>query len=479
MDSKEFPSKEMRSFDNFMRDSGLDEALPVRSGEVPPQATAAKPKFLQQHGVNSLTTDAEWPAEDIAVVQRALKSASAFAQTRHRQSYYPAYNFRSGEIVGVLKQLKEETEGDLSEAQKTEQQRAAAFAELSAAKTQEIDAGYKMSEAKEDQLANEDNALAEAKEDLGQENTILAADQKFVKNLKETCEDADKNFEKRKKARQEEMVAITQTIGILQGDEARDAMSGTFSFVQMASQRGTSLNHRREAARTLRQAAKVAQDPQLSMLATTVELDAFTRVKKAIDDMIAMLGQQQTDEVKKSDWCKSEFQSKEMATAKMETQQAELQAKIAKLESDIKELEAGIADAEAQIVATQVDLQKAGMTRKQENLDFQKVVADQTVTIEVLHQALDRLAKYYDLVQTKGKSWIQRQTPEVPQMEYKKSAGATGVMQMIEKLVHDARELMSESKTSENAAQRGYEKLISDSNLSIQALQKEVVSKTQ
>jgi len=108
IDSKDFPSKEMRSFNNFMRDSGLDEALSARSGEVPLQATVAKPKFLQQHGANSLTTDTEWPAEDIAVVQRALKSASAFAQTRHRQSYYPAYNFRSGEIVGVLKQLKEE-----------------------------------------------------------------------------------------------------------------------------------------------------------------------------------------------------------------------------------------------------------------------------------------------------------------------------------------------------------------------------------
>lgn len=101
------------------------------------------------------------------------------------------------------------------------------------------------------------------------------------------------------------------------------------------------------------------------------------------------------------------------------------------------------------------------------------------VTIEVLNKALDKLATYYDLVQTSGKSWIQRQTPDVPQMEYKKSQGSTGVMEMIEKLIYDARELMSASRTSESEAQASYEQLIADSNASIHALQNEIVAKTQ
>merc|ERR1719330_1854344 len=147
----------MRSFDNFMRDSGLDDTVVPQTVSAAP--AAAKPKFLQQQG-ESLSTESAWSAEDTAVVNRALKSATAFVQARHGESYYPAYNFRSSEIVGVLKQLKEEMEGDLAEAQKTEHQRSAAFAELRAAKNEEIDTGYKMSEEKEDQLANQDNALA-------------------------------------------------------------------------------------------------------------------------------------------------------------------------------------------------------------------------------------------------------------------------------------------------------------------------------
>merc|ERR1719277_2132116 len=217
--SHEFPSKDVRMSESFMRDSGLDDArsFPVAASPMP-----AKPKFLQQHDSSSMSMQNSLTAADQAVVDNALKSATALVQSRHGDAYYPAYNFRSGEIVGVLKQLKEEIEGDLAEAQKNENLRAAAFAELRAAKTQEIDSGYRMSEAKEDQIANQDNALAEAKEDLGQEKAALAADQKFVANLKATCADADNNFEKRRGSRQEEMKAISETIEILQGDVARD-----------------------------------------------------------------------------------------------------------------------------------------------------------------------------------------------------------------------------------------------------------------
>merc|ERR1719394_2040210 len=52
-------------------------------------------------------------------------------------------------------------------------------------------------------------------------------------------------------------------------------------------------------------------------------------------------------------------------------------------------------------------------------------------------------------------------------------------MEMIEKLIYDARELRTSSKSSEIEAQRGYEHLIADSNDMIQSLQKQVVFKTQ
>merc|ERR1719172_239411 len=73
---------------------------------------------------------------------------------------------------------------------------------------------------------------------------------------------------------------------------------------------------------------------------------------------------------------------------------------------------------------------------------------------------------------------ISLQTPPVPQMEYKKSSGATGVMSMIEKLIYDTKDITAESKKSEGEAQAAYEALVADTNESIADLTKEITSKT-
>merc|ERR1719343_1469479 len=99
-------------------------------------------------------------------------------------------------------------------------------------------------------------------------------------------------------------------------------------------------------------------------------------------------------------------------------------------------------------------------------MDYQKTIADQTVTIDVLKKALTRLGKYYD-----SEAFLQRSKKQLPntedgsvapvaQMEYKPSAGASGVMSMLEKLISEAKELMADSKKSENEAQKAYEQTI-------------------
>jgi len=411
------------------------------------------------------------PFSDVDTVKRAMKVGSAFMQAHHSEGYMPSYNAASGEIFGVLKQLQDEMKAALSDAQKTEAARAATFAELRAAKTSEIEAGEKMSEQKEDELAKTDMDNAEAKEDLGQQQAQLAEDQKFLGNLDKMCAEGDANFAKRKESRLAEIQAVAQTIEILVGDEAKDAMDTTFSFVQIAQ---VSDKRRNDAAAVLRK----VKNPELAMLATSVELDAFTKVKAMIAKMIATLKTQQADEVKKNDWCKAEIQDNEMATAKETDHKADLEAKAGELEATIKTLSEEIATAHSDISNLQLELQRASEDRKKENLDFQRVVADQTVTAEILAKALDKLATFYDDAAFVQKKAFLKQTPPVAQMEYKKSSGASGVMSMIEKLIYDTKDITAESKKSESEAQAAYEALVADTNESIAGLTKEITSKT-
>merc|ERR1719424_2196448 len=302
----------------------------------------------------------------------------------------------------------------------------------------------------------------------------MGENMKFLANLKTTCADADAKFEERKKIRNEEMKAVAETIAILTGDEARDIFTNTYKFVQLSTKVMSS--SRARAAAMLRRVALDSHDPKLSFLATTVELDAFTKVKKAIDDMVIMIQTQQADEVKKNDWCIAEFQETEMTTKKTEDHKVDLEAKEAELASTIETLEKAIADAKDQIAELQVNLQRANEERKVANLDFQKTLADQAGTIAVLKMALERLAKFYDDEQFL--QVVQGQTPPVAQAEYTKSGGAEGIMSMIEKLIQEAKTMTKEAKEGEVAAQAAYEQTIADTNDMVASLQKEIVTKT-
>merc|ERR1719161_1560262 len=247
------------------------------------------------------------------------------------------------------------------------------------------------------------------------------------------------------------------------------------SFLQVSS----TARRQKRAAALLRRAALKSKSPELALLATSAELDGFEKVKKAMDDLVALLKTQQADEVKKNDWCKDELQENEMNTLKKEDEQADLEAKIENLKSSVKTFGEEIKAANAAIEQAHVDLQSASMDRKAENMDFQKVVADQTTTREILLKALDKLASFYDKAELLQKSQKGKHTqaPPVVQAEYKPSGGAGGIMSMLEKLIEETKTITAESKKAESEAQKGYETLIADTNAAVKDLMKEIVAK--
>merc|ERR1719310_16180 len=207
------------------------------------------------------------------------------------RSYQPA----SGEIFGILRQMKETFEGNLSDSQKEEMANAKAFEEQKAAKQDEIKAISNSLNEKKTQLAKSDETNAQSKEDLEDTQNSLSIDDKFLIDLKERCKMTDEEWAVRQKTRQEEIAAIVQAISILSDDAAHDTFSKTFnpsaaSFVQkkafLADSRS---NARSKAAKVLQAAAIKAGNPELAGLAMAAQLDAFTKVKQAIDKMVTEL----------------------------------------------------------------------------------------------------------------------------------------------------------------------------------------------
>merc|ERR1712079_124548 len=249
-----------------------------------------------------------------------------------KQSYAP----QSGEIFGILRQMKETFEANLSDSQKEEMANQKAYEDLKAAKEDEIAAGQAQIDTKTQELATAEANLAQAKEDIEDTRNSLAADEQFLMMLKEKCSMTDKEWEERQKTRQQEMEAVSKALAILSGDDAHDLFTRTFNPALVQVDRQDS--RRLQASKLLSDVAKKLNNPKLSNLAYRVRLDAFTRVKKAIDDMVAQLLKEKEDEIKHKDFCTDEFNTNELQTEKKTREKKDLIAQIASLEAAIKAL---------------------------------------------------------------------------------------------------------------------------------------------
>jgi hypothetical protein len=142
-----------------------------------------------------------------------------------------------GEIVGILKQMKETFESNMSKATADEKKAEETFAQLKSAKTEEIQAGLDLIASKEQLLAKTNSKKAEAKEDLTDTTTGLNADQAFLLDLKKRCSVSDSEWQERQKTRSAEISAVSEAIAIIAGDDAHDTFGRTFSFLQCRGSR--------------------------------------------------------------------------------------------------------------------------------------------------------------------------------------------------------------------------------------------------
>merc|ERR1719506_1786968 len=236
------------------------------------------------------------------------------AEPTFKQSYAP----QSGEIFGILKQMKETFESNLSSSQKDEMANQKAYEELKAAKEEEIKAGQEQIDSKTQELADTDEKNAQAKEDVEDTKKSLSADEQFLMMLKEKCSMTDGEWEERQKTRQLEMEAVSKALAILSGDDAHDLFTKTFNPSLLQRESSMHSERRVQASKLLSNVAQKLQNPRLATLAVRVRLDAFTRVKKAIDDMVAQLLKEKEDEIKHKDFCVEEFNTNELQTEKKE-----------------------------------------------------------------------------------------------------------------------------------------------------------------
>merc|ERR1719325_408261 len=280
---------------------------------------------------------------------------------------------------------------------------------------------------------------------------------------------SDEEFEKRVKDRNTEIEAVQDTINIVNSDTAFDNFSKTVNtFLQLSGGAATREQQvlLRRVSTMLAEVGTRIQSPRLSLMATAVQLDAFTEVKAEIDKMVAELTKQQQDEIDHRDWCIKEMNDNKRDTAAAYDKKESLETKIADLTKSIETMTSESDASTKAIAETQESMKKSSEIREGEDADFQQTVADQRLAQMILKKALARMKEVYLLQR--------RQQPGAPHIQtsathtdpgngparftkYEKNAGGSRVVDMIEKIIGESKKAEVDAIVAEEDAQTAYE----------------------
>jgi len=311
------------------------------------------------------------------------------------------YAPKSGEIVGVLKTMHDEMTKDFADANAEENSAIASFESLVAAKKKEIQALTKAIEAKTMRIGELGVKLAQMENDLEDTNEGLAEDKKFLAHLDKNCELKKAEWAEYKKMEAMEMVALADTIKILNDDSALELFkktlpSGASSFVQVGVSSAAMRKRALNAFKSARSGRK--SDPRLDLIEMAMHGGkmGFDKIIKMIDSLVVDLkAEQGVDEDKKS-YCLAEFDKAEDKKKGLELDIADLEKAIEDAKESVSTLKAEIEALEDGIKKLDKSVAEATTTRKEEHDDYVETLAANTAAKDLLAFAKNRLQKFYN-----------------------------------------------------------------------------------
>lgn len=495
-------AKEKATFDKTLGDNKQNLAALAKAIASIDQGMAGS--FLQSAAAKTLRMLLE-SKQDMLNADR--QDALAFLAGGQTSKYAPA----SGEISGILKQMADEMKADQKNIISAETSAVSDYEGLMAAKTKEVSALTKAFEEKVARVGNLGIEIATMKNDLEDTSEGLAADKEFAANLKADCGNREAVHQKEKQMRADEIVALSDTIKILNDDDALELFKktlpgGSASLVQMQQSYGAL----HKQAETILARARSHMQPghhklDFVLLALHGRKIGFEKVTQLIDGLVATLKTEQQDDEHKKGYCEAQYdhaddkkKALQRSISDVETVIAETKESVATLAEEIKALKAGV-------VALDKSVADATDQRKAEAAATKDLVASNGAAKELILFAKNRLQKFYnpklhkaaaarelsegDRIYENEGGYIPTEAPggiantgisaftqlsstahappapppAVAAAYTKKSEGSAGVMAMMDLLVQDLDKETTEAQTEEANAQKEYQSVMAES----------------
>jgi len=301
------------------------------------------------------------------------------------------------EIVGILKQLKDEMEKDLGEVLASEEAAIKAYDELIAAKKSEVAALTKAIEEKLVRVGELGVKIATMKNDLEDTQETHAEDTKYLADLGTTCAAKTKEWDARCKSRSEELLALSDTIKILNDDDALELFKKT-AGASLLQVEVTESELRARALQMVQSMKKSHKALPLDFIALALRGKAagFEKVIKLMDEMVVMLKKEQVDDDAKKVYCAKEFDLADDKKKVVERAISDSEKAISEAEEGLTTVTEEIEALEAGIKALDKSVAEATEQRKEENADYTSLMAGNTAAKELILFAKNRMQKFYN-----------------------------------------------------------------------------------
>lgn len=446
----------------------LQNAVPAIQAGVKTKGVSA---FLQTESANrlrqlSLTLD-------MIPVERDKLTSFLAGGTFDDTEYEP----QSNEILGILKQMQEDMQKRLDFITPVENEAERDYNLLRDAKKKEIDALQEQVETQTARVGELSIEMVNQKNQLEDYTEGLKTDEKFLMELKTDCVVKTKEFDEWKIEHREELVALAETMEILNKGAAAFTQidNGGTSFMQIQV---SSTSLKRRARKILKKHHRKGEhaDPRVDLieLALSGKDVGFLDICNKIDELMRVLTDEQTMDDERYDYCAKEMKKTLANEVRVKTELSTLQKAVdegkenmAALTADIKSLNKGISDLDSAV-------REAEANRRKEKSDFKRDVADQSSAKDLLRLARKRLAKFYqpmneetEFVQVKMHHRMHRRHHRTEEQEAneddQRKEDAGHIFRAFDALINDIDMNIKLSQQDEQTAQKDYEQLLVDS----------------
>jgi len=329
---------------------------------------------------------------------------ASFLSLKQESDYAP----KSGEILGILKQMGDAAAANRAEVIANEDEAIKSYEQMVSARTEEVDALGLSIEEKMKRIGELGVDLVEMKADLDDSSNALAADKEFLANLEKNCKIKMKEFQERSELRATELVALADTIKLLNDDNALDLFkktlpsAGASSFMQMME---TTQSMRSRALKMVRRARRKADRhhrPKWDFLVLalagkrSMSHGVFDKVVGICDGMIKELKKEQQADDDKKEYCAAQLRIAKGKKKGLERTLKDEEAEIGKAKDAIAALGEEIAAFEAGIIDLDQSVSSATRQRKDENEEFKSVMSANSKAKDLLVLAQKRLSQFYN-----------------------------------------------------------------------------------